>query len=144
MAENFHEQYRTAGPDAPSDRSTGYVFAGASVIVALFHYRNPIVVAPAIVFAAAFAIVSRFVPSWLHPLTLAWFALGRLLHRIVSPVVMGALFFGVMLPFGLLMRIRHDPLQARRDSGRKTYWIGKSEPVAGGIDAPLDSMKNQY
>lgn len=143
MAGNFHEQYRAAGPEAPSDRSTGYVFAAASLVYALFHYRNGTVLMAGIALAAGFAVISRFVPSWLRPLTVAWFALGRLLHRIVSPVVMGVLFFGVILPFGAVMRIRHDPLQVKRDRARKSYWVGKPETAAA-LDAPLDSMKNQY
>src|SRR5436190_174445 len=90
-----------------SDRSFGLVFAVVFALIAgwpLWHG-----VAPrwwAVVLAIAFAAVALTAPAVLHPLNRLWLALGRLLHMVVSPVVMGAIFFLCITPIGFIMRLR--------------------------------------
>jgi hypothetical protein len=77
--------------------------------------------------AAALAAVSLAAPKLLKPLNFVWFQFGRLLHRVVNPVVMLAMFVAVFLPAGLIMRLRHDPLRSRRARGPGgTYWIDRA------------------
>jgi hypothetical protein len=86
-----------------------------------------------------FVAVSLAAPQLLKPLNILWFRLGLLLHRIVNPVVMLALFTVVFVPAGALLRLWHDPLRARRAGPTGTYWISrKRDSEAAG------SMKNQF
>lgn len=125
----------------PSERSFGLVFAGFFLIVGCLpvlsgHAPRPWLLAVAAVFAAlAFA-----APRVLRPLNIVWFWIGLLLHRIVSPVVMGAVFFLCMTPIGLVMRaLGKRPLPLGRDPQTASYWIPRDPPGP----AP-DTLKNQF
>ena len=73
---------------------------------------------------SAFALFAALFPHLLHPLNRAWLAFGRLLHKIVSPLVMGAVFFLVVTPTALIMRLRgHDLLSLRWRPDQSSYWI---------------------
>ncbi|MCK6431211.1 MAG: SxtJ family membrane protein, partial [Burkholderiaceae bacterium] len=77
-----------------------------------------------LVIAAAFAAVAFLLPNALTPLNRAWTRFGLLLHKIVSPIVLGFLFYIVVTPLGLLMRLLgKDPLRLRWDRQSSTYWI---------------------
>lgn len=90
--------------------------------------------------AAAFLVAGLLFPSLLHPLNRAWFLLGLLLSKVVTPVVMGALFVLAVVPTGLIMRLRGaDPLRLKIDRETKSYWIVREPPGPAG-----DSMKNQF
>jgi hypothetical protein len=66
--------------------------------------------------------------------------LGWVLGKIVSPIVLGALFFLAVLPMGLFMRLRgKDLLRLKMDPSAKSYWIERTPPGP----AP-DTMKNQF
>lgn len=63
-------------------------------------------------------------PAILKPLNGVWFMFGNLLHKIVSPLVMGAIFFIVMTPIGLLMRLTgKDLLSLKLSRSEASYWI---------------------
>jgi hypothetical protein len=125
-----------------SDRSFGFVFAAVSCIIGCW----PLVHGEplrwwALVVAAVFAVLALVRPQLLHLLNRAWLAFGRLLHRIVSPLVMGLLFFVAVTPTGWLMRLRgRDVLSLRRRPELKSYWIRRE---AGSQPAP-ETMKNQF
>jgi len=124
-----------------SDRSFGLVFAAVFSIIAgwpLLHGESPRWWA--LVVAAAFAAVAFASPRLLHPLNRVWLALGRLLHKIVSPLVMGAIFFAAVTPTGWIMRLRgKDLLSLKRRPDQKSYWIRRppARPEA-------ETMKNQF
>lgn len=124
-----------------SDRSFGLVFAAALTtlgLVPLLHHAAP----RWWMFAAAavFAAIALVRPQILYPLNRAWLMLGELLHRVVSPLVMGAIFFLCVTPIAMIMRWRGaDVLSLKRRPDLKSYWIVREGPVA----AP-QSMKNQY
>jgi hypothetical protein len=125
-----------------SDRSFGLVFAAVFSIVGCW----PLVHGEplrwwALVVAAAFAVLALVRPQLLHLLNRAWLAFGRLLHRIVSPLVMGLLFFAAVTPTGWIMRLRgHDLLSLKRRPELKSYWIRRE---AESQPAP-ETMKNQF
>src|SRR5687768_12966525 len=93
-----------------SDRAFGYVFAVVFTLIGLFPLWR--LEAPhwwAIAIAAVFLFFAVLFPHLLNPLNRAWLAFGRLLHRIVSPLVMGAVFFLAVTPTAVIMRLRgHD------------------------------------
>jgi hypothetical protein len=90
--------------------------------------------------AAAFAAVAVLAPAWLAPMNRLWFRFGMLLHHVVNPIVMGVLFFAVILPIALLMRaFGKDPLRLKHDAQASTYWIAREPPGP----AP-GSMRKQF
>jgi hypothetical protein len=124
-----------------SDRAFGFVFAGFCAIVTaylLWHGR------PAfwgwLGAAAIFAGCAVFLPRVLHPLNLAWFKLGMLLHHVISPIVLALMFFTVFTPIGLWMRlVRKRPLHLRFERAAKSYWISRVPP-----GPPPASFDNQF
>lgn len=58
----------------------------------------------------------------------AWFKLGILLSKIFSPVMIGILYFFILTPFSIALRIltKYDPLRLRMDPGAKSYWIERA------------------
>ena len=141
MAQLTHESFVRDEVTAPgSDRTFGLVMAGALAVLALFngwHHRR---LWPWMLFAAAlFLVLGLLRPSSLHPLNRLWMMLGLLLHRIVNPIVMGLLFYGTILPTGLVMRLRgRDLLRLRRDPAAETYWITRTPGPAP------ETMRDQF
>ena len=72
----------------------------------------------------------------LTPLNKLWFKFGIILGKIVSPFVMGIIFFLVVTPIGLIMRLFGKDLLNLKFNGNKSYWIEKS--------GPKSTMKNQF
>ena len=72
----------------------------------------------------------------LTPLNKIWFKFGILLGKIVSPIVMGLIFFLVVTPIAIFMKILKKDLLNLRYNNDKSYWIEKNEPKS--------KMKNQF
>lgn len=137
-----HEDYiRTAEVTVGSERSFGFVFTAFFALVALAPLRHGQDVRLwAVGVAVAFAIVALAAPRLLRPLNLLWFRFGMLLHHVVTPVVMGLLFFVALTPVGLLMRATgKDPMRLRREANATSYWIVRQPPGP----AP-ETMKHQF
>lgn len=127
--------------EGSSDRSFGLVFAAVFVIIGAWPLLSA---APlrwwALAVACAFALAAMAYPAILGPLNRWWLKFGLLLGRIMGPVALGILFYGVFSPMGLLMRLAgKDPLRIRRDAAAASYWIGRKPP-----GPPPDSMTNQF
>jgi hypothetical protein len=124
-----------------SDRSFGLVFAAALLVVALF----PLVHGRelrwwAVALSLAFFAAALIRPALLAPLNRLWFRLGLLLGRVTNPLVMGVVFFLVVTPMAVIMRLRRkDPLRLRIDRKACSYWIERVPPGP----APA-SMTNQF
>jgi len=139
MSKNFHESFAGGEVKPPSERATGLVFAAVALIVAVLWRNNPAVLWSALSIAVMLAAVSLLAPTLLKPLNILWFRFGLLLHRIVNPVVMFAVFALVFVPAGAIMRLWHDPLRSRRASKEASYWIDR-----GGSGDTAGSMTNQF
>ena len=139
MSKNFHESFAGGEVKPPSDRATGLVFAAVALIVAVLWRNSSAVLWPALGIALLLAAVSLLAPSVLKPLNRLWFRFGLLLHRVVNPIVMFAIFAIVFVPAGAIMRLWHDPLKARRARDVSTYWIERDKSVH-----PEGSMTNQF
>jgi len=139
MRKNFHESYSQGDVKPPSERSTGLVFTVVALVVAALWRNSPLVPWVALGVAVVLAALSLLAPKVLKPLNLIWFQIGLLLHRVVNPVVMFAMFAIVFVPAGLIMRIWHDPLRSRRAGPGSTYWV---ERTASAQNA--GSMTNQF
>lgn len=127
--------------EGSSDRSFGLVFAVVFFLIAawpLLHGATPRWWALGV--AAVFALVAVSRPTLLAGLNRLWIKLGVLLGKMVSPVALGVLFFGVLVPIAVVMRMAgKDPLRLKRDSGAVSYWIPRRPP-----GPPPDSMTNQF
>ncbi len=87
-----------------------------------------------------FGAVALVWPAILAPLNKLWFRFGLLLHKVMTPLIMGLLFYGLFTPLGLLMRLfGKDPMRVRDTPEAQSYWIER-EPSAA-VD---NHMKNQF
>lgn len=108
-----------------SERAFGLVMAGAFTVLALVPlWDGRPLRGWAVVVAGVFGALALLSPGALRPLNVAWTAFGLLLHRVTNPVLLALVFFGGVLPTGLLMRaFGRDPMRRRRDPAAPTYWI---------------------
>jgi hypothetical protein len=115
-----------AGPQirASSDRVFGLVISGFLALVGLWPLvRGEPARLWAASVAAAFLIVALTRAPLLAPLNRVWTRLAVVLHRVMSPVVMGVLFFAVLTPAALIMRLcGRDALRLRTAAGEPSYW----------------------
>ena len=121
----------------PSNRNFGVVFFIAFLIIALWPLlkQNEIRIWSLII-SFIFFVLGLINSKLLTPLNKLWFKFGILLGNIISPIVMGIVFFLVVTPTGLVMRIfRKDILKLKKNSN-DTYWINK--------DNTNSSMRNQF
>ena len=131
MKQSTHEVFsREEKIVAGSDRTFGIVMAAALAAVTLLNGWHSGRLWPWTgVVAALFLLGAMLRPSVLHPLNLIWLRFGLLLHRVVNPVVMALLFYGTVLPTGLVMRMMgKDLLRLKRQPGADSYWIVRKPP----------------
>ncbi|MBM3565043.1 MAG: hypothetical protein FJX42_02895 [Alphaproteobacteria bacterium] len=128
---NTHEQFdRPDDVKAGSERAFGIVFAVVFALIGLWPLPATGGVRTwALIVAALFLAAAFLAPNVLKPLNRLWFLFGMLLHRIVSPLVMGLLFFLTVTPIALIMRLLgKDPLRLQFDRTAKSYWIKRTPP----------------
>ena len=116
---------------AASERSFGLVFAGVFAIVALAPLRSGADLRWwALAVAAGFLAAALAAPRLLAPLNRAWFRFGMALNRVMTPLIMGLLFFLTVTPIALALRAAgKDPLRLKRDPGAASYWLPRPAPV---------------
>ena len=114
----------------PSNRSFGFLFVVVFGLASAWSWWRGS--AWLIWWASAMFVtagVTLLAPSLLAPLNRAWMKLAEILHHIVSPVVLGILFYAVVTPFGVARRwLGGDPLTRTFEAERETYWIDRSPP----------------
>lgn len=136
-----HQPKHSSPPASASNRSFGVVFTVFFGIIGLLPLLNAHSVRVwALIFSAIFLVLALFAPTCLALLNRLWMQFGALLHRIVSPVALAILFFIVVTPIALLMRILgKDPLRMRLDTNAKSYWIVREPP-----GPKPESLKDQF
>jgi len=121
----------------PSNRNFGIVFFIVFLIIALWPLlkQNEIRIWSLII-SFIFFVLGLINSRLLTPLNKLWFKFGIFLGNIISPIVMGIVFFLVVTPTGLIMRFfRKDILRLKKNSN-DSYWINK--------DNTNSSMRNQF
>ena len=120
-----------------SNRSFGIVFFIVFLVIALYplSYSGEIRVWSAII-SMIFLVLGLFNSKILTPLNKLWFKFGIFLGKIISPIIMGIIFFLVVTPIGLLMRLLGKDLVNLKYNNNKSYWIEKK--------GPKSKMKNQF
>ena len=131
MTQSSHEVFvRDEKIVTGSDRSFGLVMALAlAAVTALNAWHSGKLWPWTGGLAALFVAAALLRPAVLHPLNLVWLRFGLLLHRVVNPVVMALLFYGTVLPAGLVMRLMgKDLLRLKRQPDADSYWIVRQPP----------------
>ena len=120
-----------------SNRSFGIVFFIVFLLIATYPLlNNDHVRIWSLIISIVFLILGLLNSKILLPLNKIWFKFGILLGKIISPLIMGLIFFVVVTPIGLLMRLLNKDLLNLKFNKSKSYWIEKSEPKS--------KMKNQF
>ena len=134
-------QSREEAVKSSSDRSFGVVFAVVfALIAALSWYNGGTHWHWWLSGAALFAVVTLAHPSLLAPLNRLWTKFGLLLAAVVSPVVLGLVFYLCITPIGFLMRLfGKDPMRLKLEPEAGTYWIRREPP-----GPPPESLKKQF
>ena len=125
---------------AASSRSFGYILAAVCVIVAaLSYWAHGHAWLYWGISAALLLAMALVMPRVLAPLKRLWLKLGMLLHLVVSPLILSAVYVLVFIPIGAIIRLfGKDLLSLKRDRVATSYWIER----AGG-PAP-ESLKDQF
>ena len=129
-------------PELPGERSFGVLFAIVGLVVAVFAWRagNDALAAAFVLAGVVFAAFAWLAPARLAPLNRAWFRLGMLLAKVVNPIVLGVLFFAVITPYAVVLRLmRRDTLALRPRPDAASYWIER-DPA----QSPADGFERQY
>ena len=120
-----------------SNRSFGIVFFVVFFLIAIYPILNESDIRIwSLIISIIFLILGLLDSKILSPLNKIWFKFGILLGKIVSPLVMGLIFFVVVTPIGILMRIMNKDLLNLKFNKKSTYWIEKNEPKS--------KKKNQF
>jgi hypothetical protein len=128
-------------PALPSNRSFGWTFTGIFVLAGAYGLWKGGAALPWLLpLAALTALVTLTRDAWLAPLNRAWMKLGELLGKVVSPIVLGVIFYGVFTPVAGAMRLAgRDAMCRRFDPRARSYWVERDPP--GPAD---DSYRNMY
>jgi len=135
---------KTSELELPTNKKFGFFFTAIFLIATTYFYINNAsssVVITLGVIGLSFLVATLVNPDLLLPLNRLWMRFGQLLGMIISPIVMGIIFFGLFTPMSLTMRLfRRDELRLRFKN-KKTHWILRDFPDG---DKLSDSFKHQY
>ena len=119
-----------------SNKSFGIVFFVVFVVIGFYPLINQEDFRLwALIIALIFLGLGLINSSILTPFNLLWFKFGMLLGRVVSPIIMALVFFGVVTPTGLIMKIFKKDLLKLKRKDKKSYWIERKTK---------SEMKNQF
>tara|TARA_Y100001970_G_scaffold168808_1_gene206411 strand:+ start:344 stop:727 length:384 start_codon:yes stop_codon:yes gene_type:complete len=120
-----------------SNRSFGIVFFIVFLLISLYPLINSEEIRFwSLVISILFLFLGLINSKFLTPLNKIWFKFGIYLGKVISPLIMGVIFFLVVTPIGYIMRIFGKDVLNLKYHNNKTYWIEKS--------GPKSKMKNQF
>ena len=120
-----------------SNKSFGVVFFGVFLVISLYPLINAGEIRIwSLIISFIFLILGLLNSNILGPLNIIWFKFGILLGRVISPLIMGVIFFLVVTPIGLIMRLIGKDVLNLKYNKNESYWIKKS--------GPKNNMKNQF
>ena len=120
-----------------SNRSFGIVFFIVFLLIALYPLiHSEEIKFWSIIISLIFLVLGLLNSKILAPLNKLWFKFGIFLGKIISPLIMGIIFFLVVTPIGILMRLLGKDLLNLKYGKNKSYWIDKT--------GPKSKMKNQF
>ena len=121
-----------------SNRSFGIVFFIVFILIAIYPLiKQEEVRVWSLIISFLFLFLGLLNSKILTPLNKLWFKFGILLGKIISPIIMGIIFFLVVTPIGLLMRLfGKDVINLKLNKNESSYWVEKV--------GPKSKMKNQF
>ena len=120
-----------------SNRNFGIVFFIVFLLIAIYPFlKGNDLRIWSLLISFVFLVLGLINSKILTPLNKLWFKFGLFLGKIVSPLVMGFIFFIVVTPTGIIMRLMRKDLLNLKYNQKKTYWIVKA--------GPKSKMKNQF
>ena len=120
-----------------SNKGFGIVFFTVFLIISLYPLINDDDIRLwSLLIAILFLFLGLINSRILTPLNKLWFMFGLLLGKFFSPIIMGIIFFLVVTPIGLIMRLFKKDLLNLKFNNSKSYWIEKK--------GPKSKMKNQF
>lgn len=126
----------------PSNRNFGFLFAGVFALLSAYAgYKGDDVlrIYGWLIAGIVFGLAAIVAPNLLTPFNKAWMKLGELMGKVVSPLVLGVIFFVLITPIALVSRLfGRDELRLKKTNAR-SYWIDRVPPGPAG-----DSFKNQF
>jgi len=121
----------------PTNKNFGMLFFLVFLIISLFPLlNNENIRIWSIIIAIVFLALGLLNSILLTPLNKIWFRFGIILGNFVSPIVMGIVFFAIVTPTSLIMRVLGKNLLNLKKGSKKTYWIERSKIKS--------KMKNQF
>ena len=124
----------------PSNKKFGFFFTFVFALTAVYFFYtvNMTLVYTFIMISLSFLGITLVKSEVLLPLNKLWMHLGILLSMIVSPIVLGIIFFGLFTPIALIMKVSgRDELRLKLNK-KKSYWVTRIEPIKS------NSFKNQF
>lgn len=120
-----------------NNKSFGYLFFAIFLLIFLYQYINSNYINWfLIIISIIFLILGIINSNLLTPLKILWIKLGFLLGKIISPIILGFIFYFIVTPIALLLKIfRKDVLRLKKNKS-STYWIEKNKTKS--------EMKNQF
>ena len=120
-----------------SNRNFGIVFFIVFLLIAIYPFlKGNDLRIWSLLISFVFLILGLINSKLLSPLNKLWFKFGLFLGKIISPIIMGFIFFIVVTPIGIIMRLLRKDLLNLKYNQKKTYWIEKA--------GPKSKMKNQF
>ena len=120
-----------------SNRSFGVIFFVVFLLIALYPViNNGEIRIWSLITSIIFLILGLLNSKLLNPLNKLWFKFGIVLGKIISPLIMGIIFFLVVTPTGLIMRLLRKDILSLKYNQNSSYWIEKK--------GPKSKMKNQF
>ena len=126
--------------ELPSNRKFGYFFTFVFAVAASYFFNSTNMIW-AYTFAIAsliFLVVTVAKADILLPLNKLWMRFGLLLGMIVSPIVLGIIFFGMFTPIAFFMRLSGRDELRLKFTQKASHWISRGEPIKS------DSFKHQF
>ncbi|WP_169036090.1 SxtJ family membrane protein [Candidatus Pelagibacter ubique] len=121
----------------PSNRNFGIVFTIVFLIISFWPLlKNGDIRYWSLIISLIFFVLALINSKILTPLNKVWMKFGLILGKIVSPLVMGLIFFFVVTPTGIIMRLLGKDLLNLKKKSASTYWIKKENKN--------NNMKNQF
>ena len=126
--------------ELPSNKKFSFFCTFVFAILAFyFLFIDSILWAQALaILAVLFLLITVTIPQVLLPLNKLWMRFGLLLGMIVSPIVLGIIFFGLVTPYGVVMGMFGRDELRLKFTKKSSHWISRSESIKS------DSFKNQF
>ena len=117
--------------ELPSNKKFGFFFTFVFLVATIYFFFTDLILLSQglVIITVSFLLITIFNPRLLLPFNKLWMRFGFLLSMIISPIVLGLIFFGLFTPYGLVMRLfGRDELHIRINN-MNTYWKNRSDDI---------------